>query len=554
MKTYNNRLVPILSMLIYTINITAQVLYHDIGHIPVQYQEEWHQAGLLKKITAADFYDVTQETGSSIADQIKTALDKARGDSRNGKMSIIYFPEGIYEFTGPVTPFDLTYPDSNIVFLGDGADKTVIKLSRADVNGFDIHGRAGNYQNLNRDIYKGESVIHGDLSGINPGDWIHITERLFRYDPDKSIDKHEKGIVGQISRLELKDINGSEGQMKDRATKTYSVVNDYDSTNLKIRKVLPVKNIGIENLTIKRLSCGKTAVDGKGYNIKFGFAVNCWVKGVESDNTSRAHISVSHSTHMEISGCYCHHAEHYGGGGYGYGIVLYGATTNSLVENNIFRYLRHALVIGGGANCNVWAYNYSREQHSTWKGIFYDDRDLDLHAKYPYGNLYEQNYICRIGADDFHGLNGPYNTFVRNYVYHEAKNKNELIHLDNGDLTNILGNILGRNNNWESIVRPDMTFVYDLYGIWITQNQTYETGKHYTHNQVAQYNYKNRFEYYLSDISYYYTERPAFLTADFTWPCLGPKTKSTVCCQTIPARERYYDKIYTYNPDPTRIP
>jgi len=84
----------------------------------------------------------------------------------------------------------------------------------------------------------------------------------------------------------------------------------------------------------------------------------------------------------------------YGGGGWGYGVVLGESTTNTLVENNIFRYLRHALVAASGSNCNVWTFNYSREQYDS--ELIPTTRDLDLHAKFPYGHLFEQTLLKKL--------------------------------------------------------------------------------------------------------------------------------------------------------------
>jgi len=123
------------------------------------------------------------------------------------------------------------------------------------------------------------------------------------------------------------------------------VVNTDNS--LKVREVTPVQNIGIEDLKIIRSPNEEPAGDNHPYNIYLSFVVNCWIKGVESYKAACHHIGISRSSHCEISGCYFHEAMDYGGGGWGYGVTLYGSSTNCLIENNIFRQLRHALVAGG---------------------------------------------------------------------------------------------------------------------------------------------------------------------------------------------------------------
>jgi hypothetical protein len=171
-------------------------------------------------------------------------------------------------------------------------------------------------------------------------------------------------------------------------------------------------NIGIENLKIYRNESGSSS---SGSNIFFKHAVNCWIKGVESSFTSRHHIDAQRSSHIYISGCYLHHANSYGGGGRGYGVVLNISTTNCLVENNIFKTLRHAMLVQAGANCNVFTYNYSTDQY--WTGESGQGPDLCLHGNYPFANLFEHNIVEHIEADNSHGNNGPYNAFVRNINY-----------------------------------------------------------------------------------------------------------------------------------------
>jgi len=407
----------------------SQSLYNN-GHIPQNCQQEWTKAGLYKDVNAYQKFDVTQQVGATLRDKVITAINRARAASPGG-LSIVYFPEGDYVFTNQLSnPFHLSYPDSNIIFQGDGSDKTFLHFytyaCSNNWNSFQFSGSAGDYKVLDQNISKDNTSIHGDLSGVTGGDWIHFTEYNYDYDPPD--DRLELGVVGQVTKLTNK--NGAVGTIKDMATKDYSTSND-----LYIRKIFPVTNIGIENLTIARYPCGEATDEY--YNIYFSFAVNCWVRGVECNNTARHHLNASYCSHLEISGCYFHDAPSYGGGGHGYGLTLYASTTNTLVENNIFRHLRHAMVSGGGANCNVWTYNYSREQ--VCEGLPPTYRDIDLHAKYPYASLYEQNWVVTIGADDAFGNNGPYNAFVRNYCYDDENDEWGYIHLLNAPNSSVLG-------------------------------------------------------------------------------------------------------------------
>lgn len=387
--------------------------------------------------------------GDPIDLKVSEALSMARDHVHNTDgLAIIYFPAGTYYLSQPIE-LSRTEGDSNMVFQGDGSENTTLVFQVGDninFNCFDIKGEYGSPADLNRNFNKRDSVFYAEigqlssLTTIPPDNWVH----LYKYNFDYGVDENdrEKKIVGQIERLVDKSQYDDFAEIEDEANKDYidSVDPNY---SLKVAQVRPVHNIGIEDLTVSCNPDGKASEPGKGIIFKFEHAVNCWVKGVESHHPSRHHLSATRCSHLEISGCYFHHAVEYCGGGYGYGVSMYGSTTHCLIENNCFRRLRHAMVSGGGANGNVWTFNYSREQLYTLEGKDWSDdpttRDLDLHAKYPFGNLYEHNWIKGIGADDCHGNNGPYNAFLRNAIYNDVNDNWGKIILKNCPQTSVLG-------------------------------------------------------------------------------------------------------------------
>ena len=169
--------------------------------------------------------------------------------------------------------------------------------------------------------------------------------------------------------------------------------------------------VGIEDLKIQRDGTGEKS----GVNIVIGSSDNCWVKGVESTQASGHHILISNnSSHIDIHGCYIHHADEYCGGGRGYGVWITHNSSLCLVENNIIRHLRHSMMVADGAFGNVFGYNYSDDIASS------DDcGDISLHGHYsgdigPSRNLFEGNNCWYIDVDNVWGANGYYNTFLRN--------------------------------------------------------------------------------------------------------------------------------------------
>jgi hypothetical protein len=241
------------------------------------------------------------------------------------------------------------------------------------------------------------------------------------------------------------------------------------------------------------------------------------------------------------------------------------SSTYCLVENNVFRRLRHAMGIGTGANSNVYTFNYSREQYSTYKilgkEIPYGDSDICLHGRYPYANLYEHNIVEQIEADDTHGDNGPYNAFVRNRSYER-----------NIDLYNApYSTVLGSDSRSPGVERHGKTsFSLEAYGKsylmggklppyagapWIS----YFSGS-FLYDPIGQ---GDNFSF-LKDISYFYTSRPYFLSAEYTWPTVGPEYENPYLMelqgkyyrrisQTIPAEGRYRSGQETYISRPTRV-
>jgi hypothetical protein len=319
---------------------------------------------------------------------------------------------------------------------------------------------------------------------------------------------------------------------------------------LRIQKIQPVTNIGIENLKVYRVDSSKSSENqyGSGNNFLFLYAVNCWLRGVESELTSRHHIHISQSAHLEISGSYLHRARYYGGNSYGYGTVLGESTTNCLIENNVFRRLRHAMGIGTGANSNVFAFNYSREQYSTYKvGLWeipYSDSDICLHGRYPYANLFEHNMIEYIEADDTHGNNGPYNAFLRNKVTEDN------IELYNAPLSALLGCEI--QSSFPIKTHGNTSFSIEGYGklfFWNDQPIPYENAPWVAHNIKSLRNLS-----ILKDVSYFYTTRPYFLSPEYTWPSIGPELEDPALkgefgrkvSQTIPAKGRYDAGAETY--------
>ncbi|HOD62245.1 MAG TPA: hypothetical protein PKG96_09125 [Bacilli bacterium] len=370
----------------------------EVPCIPESRRVDWQNAGLFEEPNsfADNVINVNSYSGSDY-NKIVAAINDA---NLLPGMTIIYFPAGTYTIGNTINISNVK--DSGIIFqgAGTGVDGTLIKFDgvNKDSDCFNVYGQyIGGQKSIDANINKGSQWIYTNdgTSGIIVGDWIHFLEPGF--------DDNTPGLsyCGQISKVE--EINTYNIKIKDKASKFYAFLN-----NMWIQEIDPAYNIGFENFKIERTNTAK----GYGVTFKFDKAVNCWIRGVESNKCTGYHICIYYSSHIEMSGSYLHHATNYSSNeGTGYGVVLAKSTTNCLVENNIFKKTRHAMLVAEGANCNVFTFNYSREPEWDWDAwdklwwpIDLDPPEICLHRTFPYANLFESNAIGLIGADPSHGV------------------------------------------------------------------------------------------------------------------------------------------------------
>jgi hypothetical protein len=283
----------------------------------------------------------------------------------------------------------------------------------------------------------------------------------------------------------------------------------------KVSEVRPIQGVGLECFRFIRMDSTANQTS----NIVLERAVNCWIIGVHSRLTNFGHVDIRQSAHLLIRGCYFEEAHAYGGGGQGYGVVLQGGSSMCRVENNIFRRLRHSVLLQSGANGNVVGYNYSREPF--WNSIPSNAAgDLVCHGNYPYLNLFEGNIAQNIVVDASHGKNGPNNLFFRNRaetfgIFMSAGSGTDSTHFISNEVTSTaflqgLYTLIGRGNyewgNWvRGAIRPSGT------GIWPVS-------------------------------SYFLNAAPAYWIGD-TWPLIG--TLNVTQSRQLPAMDRFVQGIFT---------
>lgn len=359
---------------------------------------EWENAGLKEEIIFNDtiYLDNFGLIGDGITDNsffIQQAINSLASNP-----TVLLFSEGDFYFTDPIQL------PSNVTLKGDGSDNTTLTFN-LDYNESDLISISGSVEtnifNFSTSANtKEKSISLISTVGLNEGDYIQI----FKNDSNLITSNWSLKTVGQI--VEIDSIDGNTIHLNSELRTFYPI-----PKTPYLKKINPIKNVGVECLKLVRLDTQTVHCA----NIKFNYAVNCWVKGVESENCNYSHINFIRSSNIHVSDSYFHHAFDYGGGGAGYGIVAMYTSGECLVENNIFEHLRHSMILQGGSNGNVFGYNYSIDPF--WTDVTLPSNsagDMVLHGNYVYANLFEGNIGQNIVIDDSHGANGPYNMFFRN--------------------------------------------------------------------------------------------------------------------------------------------
>ena len=375
----------------------AQQLTATFGGAP--FKLDWQRAGFPGDTVPSysTVVDITTFGANNAGAASTNAAFTNAVNSLNGANGVIYFPQGNYLFTATL------FLRGGLILRGAGSGNTTLTFSLpGEGDLIRVTGTAGASTPVTVAVQQYSNQVTVTDPGIaSMGSFV----KVYQNNESSLInDSWADNTVGQISYLKSKSGNTFTFYTRQRRPIPLS--------GAPVAQVLNMKTgVGIECLKIKRTDVDLTA--NQTSNIFFNYAAFCWVKGIESDSANFAHISIMNSSNIEVTGSYFHGAFSYGGGGEGYGVVCHLSTGDCLIENNIFKHLRHAMLLQAGTNGNIYAYNYSLQQQRT--ELPSDAAgDIVLHGNYPYANLLEGNIAQNIGGDASHGKNGPANVFFRN--------------------------------------------------------------------------------------------------------------------------------------------
>ncbi len=384
-----------------------------------------HEIAFPQTRLCNDFFGLLQTLGVNppvysngawqIYDHIQACVNHLQQSTPNNSVVwVLSFPAGTYKLHNRVR-----ITGSNLIIKGAGAGQTRFKWvgNTANNNG----GPLDNYA-----FFVGANSTDGQevrINGTNGSTMITLPDAdgtfgydrllLTRDDPGGGNDY----FIRQNSRV-VYGWGGTNYILDEPLRIDYNAV----TSNAKAIKITYPQFVGFECFSID--SYGNTTTgqnkDESGWygHFRFEYTHDCYVRGVDSRKPVFQHITITYASNIEVSGCYFEEAHDYGSGGHGYGVNVSNGSSECLIENNIFRRLRHAMLVQYGANGNVFAYNYSRESNPNGDNSGFDD--LVGHGNFAFRNLFEGNSVDQISFDTKGDNNGPRNIVYRN----ETREKN----------------------------------------------------------------------------------------------------------------------------------
>jgi hypothetical protein len=478
-------------------NLIAQV-------IPDERHVDWNllvqHINIKKPVTEVNVMDFGA-AGNGLTDDKPAVMDAIA--ALNGKLGYVFFPAGNYLIEGQIA-----IPDSCVLKgAGSNSSMLIFNMGEEPANCISVSkAQTTDFVGITNGFQKGSNLIAvADASSFGVGDYVEIRQENGSWDVVPA--SWAEFSVGQITKVS--EVNGNTIKLES------PLRIDYDADlNPEIRPITPISNAGLQCIKIKRID---EPEEGGGSNIYFSMAANCMVRGVESDSSVGSHVSINTSVNILVDGSYFHHAFTYDGASTrGYGVTLSHHSSECLITNNIYKYLRHAMMVKTGANGNVISYNYSIEPHRT-EQIPDASGDMIFHGHFAYSNLMEGNIVQNIVFDHYWGPSGPYNTIFRNRA----------------ELYGIIMTTGGQvQSNMQNFVGNEVTNTSFLHGLYMLNgNNQFQFGNNIRGDIIPADTDT------LSDISYYLTTPPYFWSSSISWPSVGePNVLNT---GTIPAQVRY---------------
>jgi hypothetical protein len=529
----------------------------DTALIPDERRIEWKPGvpgGIPKYAVFASVKDAPYGAkGDGQADDTQ-AIQKALDACPEGKAVLV--PAGIYRLS------DELRITKGVVLRGEGPERTrlINTATGKQIIGICNYDEKEITAKITDGCAKGSNQITVDsAASFKPGDMVLIDEAN---DPDLVDIKGCGGPCtwasrdsGQRALAQLVQIEAKTGNALTLSRPLYHTFKAALSPQVFKTRQSWVTRAGIEDLYLEGKAPKRT--DEKS-SIRIWNALYCWVKNIESyHGWFGGHVTIQKSLGCEVRDSYFHHA-HAFGAGHGYGVWLFAAATDTLVENNVIYYLNAGVLAECSGPGNVVAYNYC----ARFFGRDYPDTDwayagLGTHGAHCWMNLFEGNFAPQL-AGDFYWGSASHNTAFRNgldmdqWMADGKPMPTAVIAVQwqqRNYFNTAIGNILG-HEGMQGALEGSAQVGLGTRQIWRLGYGSPGAGGAPTDPKVAQTLLRHgNFDYVSGKVqwdpaiaerqipkSLYLAGKPAFF-GNLTWPAIGPDLKPMA--GTIPARERF---------------
>ena len=312
--------------------------------LPVERGTDWSIAGLpAAPPTPLQEIDAAAHGATGDGTTPDDAALQAAIDALGSKPGVVHLGPGSYRLTSGLRL------KSGAVLRGASAATTRLRCDLPSSGGTCLAAygtTTGAWRAVTAGLERGSTALTvDDATGLAAGDWIEMRQANGTWDTEPA--DWAKNVVGQIERLV--SVDGGTLVLEHPLRIAFD-----PALSPQIVEVVPVLDAGVEDLGIERTADPSPTAAGN--NLAFGYAARCWVRGIESARSIGAHVGVYTSSQLEITGSYFHDAFTYDGTSTrGYGVTLNSHTGACLVQDNVFRHLRHAMMVKTGANGNVFA-------------------------------------------------------------------------------------------------------------------------------------------------------------------------------------------------------
>lgn len=163
----------------------------------------------------------------------------------------------------------------------------------------------------------------------------------------------------------------------------------------------PITHVGLRDLTLDHTN----SAGAKGVFITD--CVECWMYGVRSINSGKAHVEIAQSAHTEIRSNYFYKTQ--STTSQSYGIEELGGS-DDLIINNILHYVTSPLMLNNPCEGCVIAYNFAINDFYTGSSSHFNLGSTNLH-QYDSMVLWEGNDGGLWESDNFHGTHNFITSF-----------------------------------------------------------------------------------------------------------------------------------------------